>query len=273
MFSVYGITYEIGYNNMKEYCNLWSEGEYPNRHLHLICCSYPNHFVCVLNDGMSLDNIHQPSGMVTFPDVNHKASMLLGSRSHRCHSPMLMNFIPGSIVDLVVVLGTMMSHQFVHCLNSSPPSDAYMRQGIGSALVHVVACRPFGAKPLSMPMLNHFYLNKLQSNFNQNTKCFIHENASENIVCETTAILSMGRWVNSLGAETIIAMHNLSVSWLLIAWFFASICHQQTWFWLWLWKMQIHYIYIYIYIYIYPRISLLRYGALGTQWSDGERHW
>ena len=39
--------------------------------------------------------------------------------------------------------------------------------------------------------------NKLQWNFNQNAKLFIHENASENIVCETAAILSMGRWVNS----------------------------------------------------------------------------
>ena len=29
------------------------------------------------------------------------------------------------------------------------------------------------------------------------TKVFIHENASENIVCETAAILSRGRWVNA----------------------------------------------------------------------------
>ena len=34
--------------------------------------------------------------------------------------------------------------------------------------------------------------NKLQWNFNQNTKIFLHENASENIVCETAAILSGG---------------------------------------------------------------------------------
>ena len=34
--------------------------------------------------------------------------------------------------------------------------------------------------------------NKLQWILNQNTKLFIHENASENIVCEKAAILSGG---------------------------------------------------------------------------------
>ena len=38
--------------------------------------------------------------------------------------------------------------------------------------------------------------NTIQWNFNQNTKLFIHENASEIIVCETVAILSRGRRVN-----------------------------------------------------------------------------
>ena len=37
--------------------------------------------------------------------------------------------------------------------------------------------------------------NKLQWNFNQNTKLFIHKNASDNIVCNMAAILSRGRWV------------------------------------------------------------------------------
>ena len=41
-----------------------------------------------------------------------------------------------------------------------------------------------------------FLRNKLQWNFNQNIKLFIHENASENIVCEMAAILPRGRWVN-----------------------------------------------------------------------------
>ena len=36
----------------------------------------------------------------------------------------------------------------------------------------------------------------LQWDINQNTRLFIHENASENVVCEMTANLSSGRWVN-----------------------------------------------------------------------------
>ena len=38
-------------------------------------------------------------------------------------------------------------------VNSSPPSDAYLCQWIVSALVQIVVCRLFGAKPLFKPML------------------------------------------------------------------------------------------------------------------------
>ena len=38
-------------------------------------------------------------------------------------------------------------------LHLSPPSAAYMRQWIRSALVQIMACRLFAAKPLSKPML------------------------------------------------------------------------------------------------------------------------
>ena len=40
-------------------------------------------------------------------------------------------------------------------INSSPPSTAYMRQLTGSSLVQVMACRLFGAKPLSEPILEY----------------------------------------------------------------------------------------------------------------------
>ena len=42
--------------------------------------------------------------------------------------------------------------------NSSPPSAAYMRRWTGSALVEVMACRRFGAKPLLEPMLAYCQL-------------------------------------------------------------------------------------------------------------------
>ena len=86
----------------------------------------------------------------------------------------------------------------VQVVNSTPPSAVYMRQRTGLALVQIMAWRLFGAKPLSRPVLGYVNWtlgNKLQSNFNQNTKLFIHENASENIDYETAAILSRGRWV------------------------------------------------------------------------------
>ena len=76
-----------------------------------------------------------------------------------------------------------------------------MRQQIGSVLIQIMACRLFGAKPLSEPswvIVIWTFRNKLQWNCNQNTNFFIHENASKNIVCEMVAILSMGRWVNKL---------------------------------------------------------------------------
>ena len=73
---------------------------------------------------------------------------------------------------------------------SSPPSAAYMRQWIGSALFQIMACHLFGAKPLSKPMLDWTLRNKWQWNLNQNKKLFIHKNASESIVCEMAAILS-----------------------------------------------------------------------------------
>ena len=43
-------------------------------------------------------------------------------------------------------------------LNSFPPSAAYLRQLIGSALVQIMAWRLFGAKPLSKPMLGYCQL-------------------------------------------------------------------------------------------------------------------
>ena len=99
-----------------------------------------------------------------------------------------------------------------------------MRQWFRSALVQIMACRLFGDKPLSKPLLGYCQLEP-QWNWNSfflalsllpkyslffsnslvltssidvvfvlsSTKCFIHKN----VVCEMAAILSRGRWVNS----------------------------------------------------------------------------
>ena len=70
-----------------------------------------------------------------------------------------------------------------------------MCQCTGWALLQIMACRLFGTKPWSEPVLGYCQLdlgNKLQWNFNWNRRLFIHENAFENIVCDTAAILSTG---------------------------------------------------------------------------------
>ena len=98
---------------------------------------------------------------------------------------------------------------FLHwAINSFPPCAAYMRQWMGSVLVQIMACCLFSAKPLSKPMLGYYQLNfrnKLEWNLSQDRKLFIHENASENIVCEMAAILSRRRWVKRCTSSLITA--------------------------------------------------------------------
>ena len=77
-------------------------------------------------------------------------------------------------------------------LNSSPPSAAYMRQWIGSALWLVAYWAPSHYLNQCWVIVYWVHRNKLQWNFNQNTKFFIHKNASDNTVCEMAAILSTG---------------------------------------------------------------------------------
>ena len=43
-------------------------------------------------------------------------------------------------------------------VNSFLPGAAYMRHWVGSALVQIMACRLFGAKPLPEPMLSYYQL-------------------------------------------------------------------------------------------------------------------
>ena len=49
-------------------------------------------------------------------------------------------------------------------INSYPPSAAYMRQWIGPALVQIMDCRLFGAKPLSKPMLGYCQMDTKEQN-------------------------------------------------------------------------------------------------------------
>ena len=108
-----------------------------------------------------------------------------------------------------IALYIWISGSSVHChyLNSSPPSSAYMSQRIGATLVQIMACRLFGAKPLSKRMLGYCQLNPLKLTsvkFESKYKLFIHENARESVVCEMTAILSRGRWADTTNQADVI---------------------------------------------------------------------
>ena len=65
---------------------------------------------------------------------------------------------------------------YIKYLTHLPHSAAHMRQWTRTTLVQIMACRLFGAKPLSKPVIVNWTLeNKLQWNLNQNTKLFIHD--------------------------------------------------------------------------------------------------
>ena len=100
-----------------------------------------------------------------------------------------------------------------------------------------------GTKPLSKPMrviVNWTLRNKLQWNWNRNTKFFINEIAFENVVCEMAAILFRGSWINSIGR-----CGNVHQIWLITPGFISSACTyfnyvEQTIVWAWAWIMHMN---------------------------------
>ena len=95
------------------------------------------------------------------------------------------------------------------------PSAAYMLHWIGPALIQIMACRPFGVNPLTIPNDRPLAIEPLRKiftrNFKQNTKLFINKNASENIVCEMVVILSRGDELTHWGRVTHICVSKLTI--------------------------------------------------------------
>ena len=93
------------------------------------------------------------------------------------------------IVDTFSFEGLSMTYRFVplwihlrRITHSSPPSAAYMHQSNGSALVQIMAySAPSHYVDQCWHIVKWTRQNKLQWNFNQNTKHFTHENASKYI--------------------------------------------------------------------------------------------
>ena len=92
--------------------------------------------------------------------------------------------------------------------NSSPPSAVYMRQWTVSTLVQVMACRLFGAKPLSAPMLAFCqldYWKQISEKFEIGIRSLslkkMHLKMSS---ARMGAILSRGRWVKVAIVATLV---------------------------------------------------------------------
>ena len=90
-------------------------------------------------------------------------------------------------------------------VNASPPSATYMRQWIGSALVQIImACRLFGAKPLSKPMLVYCQLypyDQTSVKFRSKHKKFHSGKCIWKYLLRNDGNCVLGRWVHSLAAE------------------------------------------------------------------------
>ena len=100
-----------------------------------------------------------------------------------------------------------------------------MCQWIGTALLQIMACHLFGAKPLSKPMLGYCQLDRQEQTsvkFKTEFYHFHYRNACENVICQKSAILSRGRWVNVWFTET-----KMSPFW----WNFHHWLHWQLSFW------------------------------------------
>ena len=83
-----------------------------------------------------------------------------------------------------------------YIIKSNPPSAAYMRQWTGSALVRVMTCRLFGAKPLPEQMLAYCQLNSWEElSVKLELYNSIQENAFEIVVRQNGGTLVQGRQV------------------------------------------------------------------------------
>ena len=71
--------------------------------------------------------------------------------------------------------------------DKSFPQLAFMRHWIGSSLVHVMACRLFGAKPLPEPMMAYVAIKPLgiSVNFCRKQNICNDKIAFENVVCQS----------------------------------------------------------------------------------------
>ena len=97
--------------------------------------------------------------------LDPKNKLLSGKRTWKCPLQKSGHFVVTSFGQAFPALVDQIQVGSFTEYTSSPPSTAYMRQWIESALVQIMACRLFGAKLLSKPML-FLSIGPLGTNFN-----------------------------------------------------------------------------------------------------------
>ena len=99
-------------------------------------------------------------------DIVYKYSITKKHRSFVLiiHILLLPRYFTYMHADLISTAYWRSTHSSFNCQSTlttitlSPPIAAYMHQWIGTALVQIMACRLFGVKPLSKPMLGYCQL-------------------------------------------------------------------------------------------------------------------
>ena len=148
------------------------------------CSPAPNHQCCLLSTNSSnlliFSEYHGVYSLLQLPGVKY---IIIGeSLSHDTTKWRETMFTDCSVVKLVSVLyfvcmgawgvflvaaimacvvahaGSVCAHVVSLFIFSCDPSAVYLRQWIGSTLVQIMACRLFGTKPLSKPMLGYSLL-------------------------------------------------------------------------------------------------------------------
>ena len=80
-----------------------------------------------------------------------------------------------------------------YTINSYPPNVTYMRQRTGSALVQIMACRLFGAKPLREQLLAYCQLDSWEQISLKFESEFYHfRNTFKFVACQMAAIVCRG---------------------------------------------------------------------------------
>ena len=121
----------------------------------------------------------------------------------------------------------------VSIINASPPSAVYRHQWIGSALLQVMACRLFGAKPLPEPMLDYCHLDsweQISVKFESEFYCFHSRKCIWNCRLPKWRPFYQGG-MNYCLEEDMDPSIPLSVPWLLMAWLISSPVHHQPCHW------------------------------------------